>query len=480
MIVLRDDQELVVGEARDFIRQGFKRILVQAPTGFGKTVVGSFMVLGAVQRRKRVTFMAHREELIQQAARTFKSLNLEPGFISASFTPNPHALVQIAGVDTLRNRLEKVPVPDMLVVDECHHAVSPSWRKVIDYYHSRGALIVGLSATPKRLSGEPLRDCFDVMVKGPRVADLIARGSLCEYDYFCPPPMFDLAGVKKVHGEYSSSQLAAKCDKPEIIGNAVEHYQRLLPGKRAIVFAVNIKHSNNIVNQFRAAGIPAAHVDGETPTAERKAKIAAFERGEILVLSNVSLFGEGFDVKACDAVIMMRATASEALFLQMCGRALRPHEGKRALILDHVCNAGMWSNGDFVRKHGFPDDDREWTLDGREKKSRGPKESNDDLNIQQCTQCYSVHERAPQCPFCGFTHPVRERSLEQVDGELTKIDPKTLAQQKWARKSEVASAETLEQLKAIEVAREYTPGWANHIWQSRQRKKASRTQLEAF
>lgn len=424
------------------------------------TVVCAYIAKSAAQKGKNVLILVHREELASQASRTLTRFGVEHGFIMAGITTDPTKRVFIGMIDTVRNRVKAGKIPkkfDIVMPDECHHSVSPSWQFVLDHFHENNAVIVGFSATPERLSGEPLGDVFDVMVPGPQVRELIDRGSLADYVYFAPPTMLDVSAIKKSYGDYSTSDLAKATDKPQITGDAIDHYKRLLYGKRAIVFAVNIMHSLHIVEQFNAAGIPAAHVDGDTPKGERKSKMQAFERGELWVLSNVGLFGEGVDVKACEGVILLRATASLSLFIQMSMRPMRPHESKeKAFIIDHVGN---------VLRHGLPDAYREWSLEGRPKKI-GKKKEEPDVNVKQCPNCFVCHDPAPQCPSCGHIYRV-ERKLEQVDGELQEITADMREQMRKDQMRQQGKASTIDELVELGHSRFR----AEKILQARQEKQ---------
>lgn len=465
-IILRPKQERVIGEARIKLRST-KRLLIQAPCGFGKTVVGSYIVKNARDKGRRVYFLTHRDELARQASRTLKGFDIEHGFIMAAFTPAYYLPVQVAMIDTLRNRLDKVLVPDVLIVDECHHGVSKSWQNVISYFHERGAVVIGLSATPQRLDGRPLNDIFEDMVLGPSVRELIDDGNLSDFTYYAPPQVADLAGLKMKYGEFDQKEMAERMDRPQVFGDAIEHYQKILPGKRAIAFHVNIEGSRHFAEQCRQAGIPALHVDGEMCPKERAAAVQSFERGETLILSNVSLFGEGFDIASCDGVILLRRTASLSLFIQMCGRALRVAHGKtRAVILDHVGN---------LQLHGLPDAEHDWSLEGKTKRGKKKKDDDPGVELMQCPKCYVVSEPAPVCPNCGHVFPRTTRGeMEQVDGELQEITPEMRAALAERQRREQGNARTVEEMVA---KLGYSLGRAEKIVAARREKEELRNAL---
>lgn len=465
-IILRPYQDALVAGARQCIDRGLRSFLLQSPAGSGKTVTAAYMVKGAYERGRSVMFAVHREELARQASRTLRGFGIPHGFVMSSMTMDVRQPVKVAMIDTLRCRLEKVPVPDILFVDEAHHAVSASWAKIIAYYRERGTLVIGLSATPDRLDGKALNTIFQDMVPGPSVKYLIEIGALSDYDYYAPPSLVDVSQVrKKSGGDYNEEDLAAASDRPDIIGDAVEHYKQLLARKRAIGFAVNIRHSKNVAAMYNAAGVPAAHVDGDTDPGERTRIIEAFARGDIYYMSNVSLFGEGFDVPACEGAQFLRKTESLSFHIQCCGRPMRPHDAKdKAILLDHV--------GNF--KHGMPDDDREWTLEGRKKRAGAPKPVGEVEKLSQCPKCYFVHKAAPLCTKCGHQYEVASKTIEVGEGELRKLTKEDKAAIALQRKQEVYKAKTLEDLKQVAQRYGYSEKWAQHVHTARARKVDAR------
>jgi len=463
---LRDYQIDMIERARQSLRH-HKSIILQAPTGAGKTALSAQMIGTAHSRGIRSYFVCHRVELVTQTSAQFRKVGIPHGFCVSGMPFHPDAGVMICSVDTLRARLDKVHQPGLVVWDEAHHVAAAGWRKVRGHFAK--AKHVGLTATPQRLDGKGLNDLFEDLVLGPSVRWLIDRGYLSDYRAFAPPQMVDLTAVSIMAGDYDQSKLAAVMGESTITGQAVDEYRRRMPGKRAIVFCVTVEHSEQVAAQFRAAGIRALSLDGSTHPFKRQEGIEAFARGDIRVLCNVNLFGEGFDVPAIEGVILLRPTQSLGLHLQQLGRSLRPAEGKtHAIILDHAGNIG---------RHGLPDEDREWSLEGlRKSKKNNPAE----VRIRQCPQCLAIHDPLPACPYCGFVYPKREVMPAEVEGELKELDKDALRAAKLKAqeqtKREQAQAKTVDDLIALGRARgmKWPERWAAHVWAARVNRRSGR------
>ena len=449
MIELRPYQQRVIDAARMAYARRQRAVLLCMPTGAGKTVTASTVVHGAANKGNRTWWLTHRRELVKQASDTFHAIGIPHGTIQQGHVSDPGALVQVASIQTIVRRLDKLPAPDLIIFDETHHIGADSWNVI--FHKFPGARILGLTATPWRLDGVGLGRWYGAMIEGPSTAELIEMGSLSRFRLFAPA-MPDLSDVSTAAGDYQRGALAKAMDKPQIVGDAITHYTTLCPGKRAVAFAAGIENSKHIAAQFNDAGISAEHVDGEMSADMRDAAVERFRRGETLVLSNSDLFGEGFDVPAIEAAILLRPTKSLSLHLQQVGRALRPSPGKdMAIILDHAGNS---------LKHGLPDDLREWSLDDREKKSRAaPAE----VAIKTCSECFYVYRPAPKCPQCGHVAEVKAREIEVVAGTLAEF--KRVEQVEKRR--EVGKARTLEDLQQIARERGYRPGWAHNMYRAR-------------
>lgn len=438
----------------------YRNVLLQSPTGSGKTAIATYMLQNVAAKGNVGFFICHRQELVDQTSKTFTKFGLDHGFIASGYPVNYFKKIQVCSIDTLKNRLKYIPNPAVCIWDEAHHLRAAGWVRVHDFFDS--SYHIGLSATPQRLDGKGLDDRFDYLVPGPSPAWLIEQGHLAKYKLYSVPGC-DLSGVN-VNVE---SQAAAAMDKPTITGNIVAHWRKLASDRLTIGFAASRKMSEKYAAFMRAAGIPSVHLDGETPKDERRDLLRKFALGEIRVIWNVGLFGEGFDISAnsgidvtVGCVIDAAPTNSLSSWLQRCGRALRPQDGY-AIIIDHAGNS----------RHGLPCEDRKWTLNGVEKDERedGEKRSN-----KQCEECFHFHKPAPKCPECGFVYPVQHRVIDEVDGELEEIDPQQVRAQTLA---EQAQAKTIEQLQEIEKQRGHKEGWAEHVERARREKKALREEL---
>ena len=418
--VLRDYQQETLALVRKAAREGKRPILV-LPTGGGKTLTA---VLGIVKpsadKGARVLWIAHRAELIDQAAGAMRAAGLRVGEVMGDRAADPEAPVQVASIATLARRAGSLPDARVVIIDEAHHVRSATYMATLAHYIARKAIIIGMTATPERLDGKGLGDVFDEIVEQVTVRELIEHGSLSQYRYYAPH-VPDLTGIRRVGGDFSRRGSADVMGKSEVVGNLVVQYQKHLAGQRALVFAVSIAHSLAVVAQFQEAGITAAHLDGTTPERERAATLADFAAGRVLVVSNVDLFDEGFDCPATAGVLIARPTQSLTKHRQMIGRALRPYLGKsHATILDHA--------GNFLR-HGMPDDVLDWSLGDRTEPRETPK-------AKACPKCYAiVPVHVAECPCCGHRFAViRPRTgPEFKEGELGEVKQKV-----WTRAEKVA------------------------------------------
>lgn len=437
---------------------GVPNVLAVLPTGAGKTVLFSSIL---ADEPGASCAIAHRQELVSQISlalarngvrhriigqdpviRMIVRLHMEE--VGANYVV-PNAKCAVASVNTLTGKKFSeslkpwLPTVKLWVQDEAHHVLRDNqWgRAAAMFPNARG---LGVTATPLRADGNGLGrhadGLFDTMVIGPSMRDLITMGFLTEYRIFAPPSTFqrDQVAVSQTTGDFNLDQMRKAVassslvvhDEKQIIGDIVQHYQRIAPGKLGVTFVPDIVTAEEVASQYVAAGIPAEIITGKTPDDERYKMMRRFKNRQTLQLVSIDVLGEGVDVPAIEVVSMGRPTESYGLYVQQFGRALRLLDGKdRAIIIDHVGN---------VMRHGLPDAPREWSLDRRERRSSG---KSDAQTIRACLnpECGAVYERfRDACPYCGTpVPPPAERSRpEFVDGDLFELDPAMLEQMRGA------------------------------------------------
>lgn len=435
------------------------RVVAVLPTGGGKTVVLSEVVKSV---RGPACVIAHRREIVSQLSEALGRINIKHRIIAPADTVamvrrrhlrrlkkswvDQNAQVAVASVQSLtsksalnnRQLQSWVATKPMVVLDECHHYVTGGlWWRAVEMFS--GSRMLGVTATPQRADGKGIgvsaSGFAEDMLLGPDMLTLIDRGFLTGMRYYCPESDLDMEGaVVTARGDYSTNTMRSRVVESSLVGDVVKHYRRFCPGKRAIVFATDVKSACDMEKRFSDAGIAAAAVSGATDQKIRDRVLEDFECGNTKVLINVDLFDEGFDVPACDAVILARPTESLGKYLQMCGRALRtvykdgmpldtddqrlaaikagpkPH----AIIIDPVRNR---------ERHGPPIIPRVWTLEDMDSGSRGRPEGL--IPERHCTGCAQPYPRYLSiCPWCSEeAPPPRGRSTpEQVDGDLTELD----------------------------------------------------------
>jgi superfamily II DNA or RNA helicase len=376
----------------------------------------------------------------------------------------PLFAVQVASVQTLHVRGIKtarieMPPAKLVIVDEAHHVNAESWKAIVDAYPD--AYVLGFTATPCRGDGRGLGGVFETMVVGPSVQELIDLGFLVPTRVYAPTSI-DVKGVKTQGGDYVAAQLEERVNTRKVVGDICGTLlNHRATWSRALIFTPGVASSMHIRDELLKVGIRAAHIDGTTPKAERDAILAAFARGEIEVLCNCMVLTEGYDCPDVDCVVIARPTKNIGLYLQMCGRGLRPSPGKEfCLVLDHA---------DCTRRHGFAEDPIEWTLDPDKKAGKNKAVSKDDKDhgsrIIECPSCSTLMTRGQACPACGFKPARQPKALLTEDGELG-----LLGRDKRARAKEWSVEQKVDfyaQLRWIALDRGYADGWAWHKYRAR-------------
>jgi len=326
-----------------------KNVLLVAPTGAGKTIMGARIASRVAANIGRVLCVAHRRELLDQMEKVFLAEGL-----TADYT-------------TIQSSHKVGPKDyDLIVLDEAHHATASSYKQMM-LRHSKSR-ILGMTATPHRLDGAPLKGVFDAVVETPGIASLQDMGVLVEAKEFSVGKKIDVSELKTIRGDYDQVQLGVKVRETILFGDIINEYRRFADGMKSLVFCVDVQHATEVAYEFNKAGIHAASVDGSTPTKQRQFIYDRFHSGSLKILTNCMLYTEGVDVPDIECVIMLRPTKSLCLYLQMAGRGLRRSGDKNAcIILDHANNHSI---------HGTINEDRVWRYSTRKRMVGGNSEIN--------------------------------------------------------------------------------------------------------
>lgn len=348
-------------ERIDVAFRSYRSVMVQMPTGTGKTVLLSEVVQGEEQRVKNpwVWIVVHRRELVEQIRDTLDTMLSCPYSTLDTTSPllseNPR--IKIMSIQWLsRHYQDMAEKPSLIVIDEAHHAVAKTYAEVMNAYPEARKL--GVTATPCRLNKKGFTDLFDVLLQSWPTKKFIADGRLSLYDYMSiKADSIDqrmVFGLTKrgADGDFSLKEMSEKLDVQPSIERLCDTILRYASNKKGIVYAIDIKHAEHIAEQYRVHGIHAVAISSKTPNDERRLTIDKFKAGLIQVLVNVDLFGEGFDCPDVEFIQLARPTLSLAKYLQQVGRGMRVFEGKKfCLILDNV---GLY------RLFGLPSDERDW------------------------------------------------------------------------------------------------------------------------
>ena len=415
-IVLHQFQRTAVEQVEGELAAGTAKPLLVAPTGAGKTVVASDLSKRLVAKHKRILFLAHRREIIQQTSRKLHRSGVSHGIIMAGADAGlrPQAPVQVASIDTLRARalnrdVIPLPVADIIFIDEAHHARALTYERVIDAYPK--AAVIGLTATPCRGDGRGLGNIFTKLIECPQVEELIGLGVLVRSRVYAPVDP-DLTGVRTQNGDYVTHQLASRMNTDRLVGDIVTHWLQYGERRRTVLFAVDVAHSVHIRNEMIRAGVRAEHLDANTPITERETILAHLASGETELVTNCMVLTEGWDMPQVGCCILARPTKQMGLYRQMIGRVLRAAAGKQdAIILDH--------SGACYR-HGLPEDPVEWTL-ATDRRAANPahekRKVGGEFRLRECPECNALMA-IPPCGHCGWLPKPRARDVEVADGEL--------------------------------------------------------------
>ncbi len=400
---LREYQRQLIKDIRHAYKGGVKSVLMVAGTGSGKTVIAAEIMRGAYDKGRRLLFMVHRNELLEQTVETLCRFGLEAGLIKAGRMESREKLIQIASIQTIGRR--DWPDFDMLIIDEAHTgSYFKVCRELIQHCKEAGKLVLGATATPWRTKKEEgLAELYEVAVHAPIPRELIGMGFLVPCRYFSYPDCINLGNVKMTMGDYDQEACALELNKDEVFQKMITEFKRICEGRTAICFAINVEHARNIAEAFTRAGIPAKVVAGSTPLEERREIYQQLRNGQIKLISSVGVLTEGFDITSISAILTARPTVSRALNFQMIGRGLRIHAGKEnCIVLDYARNVER-----FGMVHQLTTEDLQMDEPDKRKKDCGL--------VKNCPRCSAILEiKARLCPECGFEFPAAAAPKQKV------------------------------------------------------------------
>ena len=405
------------------------------------------------KNNNRVMFLIHRKEVLDQAVKTFNKQGVNSDLLTAGM------------VQTLTRRVDKLPTPSVILVDEAHHALAKSYQRILKQFPK--AIVLLFTATPHRTGRIQLDQIADDIIVGQSIHELTEKGFLAPFRYFQPPDDFDSKLLKRNStGDYTAESMQ-QAMSTKIFGHIVKQYKRIADGMQAVVYTYSIDSAVEIARKFNSEGISAIEVDGTTSKEKRDLAVRKFREQEIKILVNVNLFTEGVDLPNVDCVIMARPTASLALYLQFSMRCLNPRPGKTAIIIDHANN---------FKQFGYPDDDRDWKKaikSGRQKSKSLLKDPG--LSIVTCDYCFAVVKASEvkdgKCPICG--KPIKVHKAKPVSDvdlvEATKDRQKLIHEivhsnlLKEVANKNVSELHTMKELQAYGKLHGYKKGWSFYM-----------------
>lgn len=439
MIQLREYQNNIITEIRAQLRIGHNRIVVQAPTGSGKTVIFSFIVKNAVSKGNRCMIVSHRCELLTQAGGTFARIGITAENITASSKNIPRSLVSIAMIETLKRRLKSrldfqmyVRSLQIVIIDEAHIT---SFDKIFPYL-SETCTVLAFSATPVRFGKMPeLGDFFTSLVQGPAISELISDGYLAHPRYYGVPVALGSVHIKA--GEFDESDLQKIYTSSEVFGGLHDNLAKHGAGRKTIIFCPTVETSKQVADELGCL-----HVDGEMSPENRKRILSEFHSCPNGIITNVGILTTGYDHPPVSRIVLYRATKSLPLYLQCCGRGSRTDNGKQDfMVLDF---------GNNVLRHGFWHAERTWKLENdRVRKVNADRE--DIYPIRDCPQCEAlVPATTRTCPYCGYIWTQSEAEKRIV--ELQEMEYGAIMKS-------IKSGMSVAEMEKIRVVRQYKVGW---------------------
>ena len=430
--ILDELQERAVNAVRNELRAGKKRVLLVGPTGFGKTVLALAVESLCLEKGTRVGFITSGRTLILQKAASSERAGLNFSVLmNQSGYPDFDCMTDFAIVskDTLKHREKRMLFshPDLWIVDEADVAISPRWLEMLE----KAQVVLGLTATPVTGKDQGLGFFYEAIVEAASYSQLIASGRLVdvpEGKMFSPYRPY-LLGVSSSAGDYNSASLTERMDSPQIVGDVVNEWENHGEDRKTVAFCCNKAHTAHVADCFNARGIRAAYIVDDTSTEERADIFEETLNGTNQVIVNCQVLTRGWDMPAISCGILINPTKRARKYLQCVGRILRAHPGKTdAVLIDHSSN--VW-------RHGWPTEDRIWTLDTDVCQEELQDEAENKKAPENfCTQCGALWRNGPDCPnpACNATRKsvVKSQPAMDVDGKLVAVTRKGIKERKPA------------------------------------------------
>ena len=428
IIKLREYQSDLIDDIREAIIEGHMAIVAVLGCGGGKSVIQAEIARSATNKGNRVLFLVHRKELCEQITRTFTAQGVDM------------ELCSVCMVQTVSRHIDRIKPPKVIITDEAHHSTANTYMKIYNAFPD--ALRLGFTATPCRLGSGGLGEVYGKLITSVSTKWLIDNHYLSPYKYYSVK-LADTSGLHVKAGEYKADEIAELMQSKEIYGETVKQWERLAKNKKTIVYCASVEASEMTADEFRTAGYTSYSLDGKTDKKVRESVMERFRNGEITVLCNCDLFGEGLDVPDCECTVLLRPTQSLTLYIQQSMRSMRYMPDKTAIIIDHVGNCYL---------HGLPDDDREWTLEVKQKQANTVK-------IRECPVCYAVYPpKLKKCPYCGY---MAVKEIQRKDKDIIDIDLVELKRQENIKNTKLKDAvlRTWGEVREFQQIHKYKFAW---------------------
>lgn len=470
MYVPRPYQTRALNLVRKAIVDKHKSILLQGPTGMGKSIIFSEIIRSGYQKGSTVLFLVHRKKIFNQVREYMDDLKIPYGVVVGGQKHEDWHPVQLAMVQSAHRRLDTAYVclqpTDIIVIDEAHTSASETYLKVIERLQKN--ILIGLTATPIRKNGYGLKKAgYTTLIQGKdyggTISDLTAQGSLVPIRYYAPVEP-DLTSVPVAGGDYNLKVLESRLLQGKVLDDIVPNWFKFSEKRKTFIFASGIKHSVAIRDMFLKAGVFAEHVDGNTNPDEQSLILGRFKNGATQIVCSCDLYIEGVDIPTIGCVFIARSTKSLRIWMQMVGRGMRPDlpSGKKDMILiDH--------SGSFA-EHGPVHEITDWKLDSSQKMTNPSQAARKARNSKpiECPVCSRIYTGTLRCPQCHNipTKAQFGKDIDYIDGILgevvlstgkAKIHVPTLAEKKdW-----------FQQIKNYAWSRGKDQKWINAMYKTR-------------